>query len=85
MYVMCRFPFALIQQLQKDVEVLSRTVADLQAQNTAAADGALILNLQNTIHSVCAVLSSTETNADQVFMHPAFTDCVVGSLSYLDD
>ena len=83
MSVTSRFPFALIQQLQKDVESLSRAVTDLQ--NATAADGALILSLQNTIHSVCAVLSSTETEADNVFMHPTFTDCTVGVLSYLDD
>ena len=34
---------------------------------------------------MCAVLSSTETNADHLLMHPTFTDCVVGTLSYLDD
>ena len=62
MSVTCRFPYALIQQLQKDVESLSKAVADLQSQNTAAADGALLLRLQTTIDSVCAVLSSTETN-----------------------
>ena len=59
-----------------------RAVTSLQ---NAAADGALILSLQNTIHSVCAVLSSTETDADNVFMHPTFTDCTVGVLNYLDD
>ena len=56
MSVTCRFPFALIQQLQNDVEVLSRAVADLQSQNTAETDEALILNLQNTIHSVCCII-----------------------------
>ena len=85
MSVTSRFPYALIQQLQKDVESLSRLVTDLQNQNTAAADSALIVSLQNTIHSVCAVLSSTETETDNVFMHPTFTDCTVGVLKYLDD
>ena len=85
MSVTCRFPYALIQQLQKDVETLSKAVADFQSQNTAAADGALLLRLQTTIDSVCAVLSSTETNADGMLMHPTFTDCTVGALNYLDD
>ena len=56
MSVTSRFPYALIQQLQKDVDALSRAVTDLWNQNTAAADDALILSLQNTINSVCAVL-----------------------------
>ena len=85
MSVTCRFPYALIQQLQKDVESLSKAVADLQSQNTAAANGALLLRMQSTIDSVCAVLSSTETNANSVLMHPTFTECTVGSLNYLDD
>ena len=85
MSVTCRFPYALIQQLQKDVESLSKAVAELQSQNTAAADGALLLRLQSTIDSVCAVLSSTETEADNMLMHPTFTDCTVGTLNYLDD
>ena len=67
------------------MEALSKTVTDLQNQNTAATDSVLILSLQNTIKSVCAVLSSTETKADHLLMHPTFTDCVVGTLSYLDD
>ena len=74
MSVTCRFPFTLIQQFQNYMEVLSRTVTDLRNQNTAAADGALILSLQNTINSVCVVLSSNETNADYLFKHPTFTD-----------
>ena len=85
MSVTSRFPFALIQQLQKDVETLSRAVTTLQNQNEAAANGTLILSLQNTVHSVYAVLSSTETEADNVLMHPTFTDCTVGMLNYLDD
>ena len=81
MSVTSRFPFALIQQLQKDVESLSRAVTNLQTQN--ATDSALILSLQNTLHSVCAVLSSTTTTeADNVFMQPTFTDCTVGVLNY---
>ena len=32
-----------------------------------------------------SVLSSTETDTDNVFLHPTFTDCTVGALSYLDD
>ena len=34
---------------------------------------------------MCAVLSSTTTEADNVLMHPTFTDCTVGVLNYLDD
>ena len=78
-----RFPYTLIQQLQKDVDSLSRAVTDLQ--NTTAADGSLLVSLQNTINSVCAVLSSDETNANSMFMYPTFTDCTVGTLNYLDD
>ena len=83
MSVTSRFPFALIQQLQKDVGSLSRLVTELQNQN--ADDGVLILSLQNTLQSVCAVLSSTTTEPDNMFMHPTFTECTVGVLNYLDD
>ena len=84
MSVTSRFTFALIQQLQKDVDALSRAVTDLQNQS-AAANGSLILSLQNTLQSVCDVLSSTTTEPDNVFMHPTFTECTVGVLNYLDD
>ena len=46
MSVTSRFPYALIQQLRKDVDSLSKTVSDLQAQSTAAAAGALLISLQ---------------------------------------
>ena len=67
MSVTSRFPYALIQQLRKDVDSLSKTVSDLQTQSTAAADGVLLISLQNTINSVCAVL--------YVVMKPMQTMC----------
>ena len=83
MSVTSRFPYALIQQLQKDVESLSRAVASLQNQN--ASEESLILSLQNTLQSVCDVLSSATTESDNLLMHPTFTECTVGVLNYLDD
>ena len=83
MSVTCRFPYALLQQLQNDVESLSRTVRALQTQTDN--EDALLHTLRNTVESMGSVLSSTETDTDNVFLHPTFTDCTVGTLSYLDD
>ena len=83
MSVTCRFPYTLLQQLQNDVESLSRTVRALQTQTDN--EDALLHTLRNTVESMGSVLSSTETDTDNVFLHPTFTDCTVGALSYLDD
>ena len=81
MSVTCRFPLALLHQIQNDLAALTRTVQTLQ--NTT--DNSLVLRLQSTIDSIGSVLSSTQTSLDNVFLHPTFTDCTVGTLNYLDD
>ena len=66
MSVTCRFPLALLHQIQNDLAALTRTVQTLQ--NTT--DNSLVLRLQSTIDSIGSVLSSTQTSLDNVFMHP---------------
>ena len=83
MSVTCRFPYALLQQIQDDLATLTRTVHTLQTQSDS--DAVLLQSLQSTVDSIGAVLSSAETSTTNVFLHPTFTDCVVGTLSYLDD
>ena len=83
MSVTCRFPYALLQQIQDDLATLTRTVHTLQTQSDS--DAVLLQSLQSTVDSIVAVLSSAETPTPNVFLHPTFTDCVVGTLSYLDD
>ena len=83
MSVTCRFPYALLQQLQNDLDTLTRMVHTLQTQ--VSNDDALLTTLRATVNSMGhAVLSSAETPLTNVFLHPAFTDCTVGTLSYLD-
>ena len=48
-------------------------------------DNSLVLTLQSTVDSIGAVLSSAQTSLDNVFLHPTFTECTVGTLNYLDD
>jgi len=81
MSVTCRFPLALLHQIQNDLAALTRTVQTLQ--NTT--NNSLVVRLQSTIDSIGSVLSSTQTSLDNVFLHPTFTDCTVGTLNYLDD
>ena len=81
MSVTCRFPLALLQQIQNDLAALTRTVQTLQT----TTDNSLVLTLQSTVDSIAAVLSSTQTSIDNVFLHPTFTECTVGTLNYLDD
>ena len=81
MSVMCRFPLALLQQIQNDLATLTHTVQTLQT----TTDNSLILTLQSTVDSIAAVLSSTQTSINNVFLHPTFTECTVGTLNYLDD
>ena len=50
----CRFPLALLHQIQNDLAALTRTVQTLQ--NTT--DNSLVLRLQSTIDSIGSVLSS---------------------------
>ena len=83
MSVTCRFPYALLQQIQDDLATLTRTVHTLQTQSDS--DSVLLQSLQSTVDSIGAVLSSAETSTTNVYLHPTFTDCVVGTLSYLDD
>ena len=81
MSVTCRFPLALLQQIQHDLAALTRTVQTLQT----TTDNSLVLTLQSTVDSIAAVLSSTQTSINNVFLHPTFTECTVGTLNYLDD
>ena len=81
MSVTCRFPLALLQQIQNDLATLTRTVQTLQT----TTDNSLVLTLQSTVDSIAAVLSSTQTSIDNVFLHPTFTECTVGTLNYLDN
>ena len=83
MSVTCRFPFALLQQIQNDLAALPQTVVFLQTQKNS--DSVLLESLQSTVDSIGAVLSSAQTSLSNVYLHPTFTDCTVGTLSYLDD
>ena len=83
MSVTCRFPFALLQQIQNDLAALTQTVVSLQTQNNS--DSVLLESLQSTVNSISAVLSSAQTSLSNVYLHPTFTDCTMGTLSYLDN
>ena len=71
--------------LQNDLESrsLTNTVHTLQIHSNK--DDTLLHTLQTTVETIGKVLSSTETNLANAFLHPTFIDCTVGSLSYLDD
>ena len=51
MSVMCRFPLALLQQIQNDLANLTRTVQTLQTTTY----NSLVLTLQSTVDSIGAV------------------------------
>ena len=80
--VTCRFPFALLQQIQDDLATLTQTIHSFQAQND---NSPLQQSLQSTVDSIGTVLASAETSSLNVYLHLTYTNCTVGTLSYLDD
>ena len=83
MSVTCRFPYALLQQIQNDLATLKHTVDTLQTQSNS--DDALLHILQDTVHSIGLVLSGQDNTTTTRYMNSLFTDCTEGTLSYLDD
>ena len=73
MSVTCRFPYALLQQIQNDLAALTQMVHSLQTQNNS--DSVLLQSLQSTVDSISGVLSSAETSTSNMCLHPTFTDC----------
>ena len=73
----CQFSYALLQQLQNDLDTLKCTVHVLRST--------MMMLFLATVNSMGAVLSSAVTPLTNVFLHLTFTDCMAGTLSYLDD
>ena len=69
MSIHARFPYAFLQQIRDDLNSITKAVQ----------------LLQSTVESIGTVLSGQNTELNNVFSHPTFTDCTVGTLSYVDD